>query len=211
MPCFVNKMKLFLLFVLISTTQATVYLTTDTFDEQTSGKKAFVAFKAPWCGHCKKLKPEWDKLADAVEVMIAEVDCTKEQSLCQKHGVQGYPTIKYSDGFGWKKYEKGRDYSSLESFVSETLQDTCFDDPKLCSEEELKKIEEATSMSASQLESRIQNIVDLLKDVELSFKTKVEELQKQYKQISEEKSTRVDSLTKEQGYLLYAQKGKDEL
>ena len=78
-------MKLILLFTLIATTQATVYLTTDNFDEMTQGKKGLVAFKAPWCGHCKKLKPDWDKLSDAVNVMVAEVDCTKEQSLCQKH------------------------------------------------------------------------------------------------------------------------------
>lgn len=211
MTRFVNKMKLFLLFVLISTTQATVYLTADTFDEQTSGKKSMVAFKAPWCGHCKKLKPDWDKLADAVEVVIAEVDCTKEQSLCQKHGVQGYPTIKYSDGFGWKKYEKGRDYNSLESFVAETLQDTCFDDPKLCSEEELKKIEEVKKLSSSEIDFQLKHYKEQLDVTEIMFKTQVEELQKQYKKISEEKSMKVETLTKEQGYLFYVQKNKEEL
>lgn len=204
-------MKLFLLFALLSTTQATVYLTTDTFEEQTAGKKALVAFKAPWCGHCKKLKPEWDKLADAVEVVIAEVDCTKEQSLCQKHGVQGYPTIKYSDGYGWKKYEKGRDYASLESFVTESLQDTCFDDPKLCSDEELKHIEEAKGLSSSDLDARKEQVKAGLEMTETLFKTQVEELQKQYQKLSEEKTIKVDSLTKELGYLLYVEKTKDEL
>ena len=205
-------MKLFLLFALISTTQATVYLTTDTFEEQTAGKKALVAFKAPWCGHCKKLKPEWDKLADAVEVMIAEVDCTKEQSLCQKHGVQGYPSIKYSDGYGWKKYEKGRDYASLESFVTKNLQDTCFDDPKLCSDEELKHIDEAKGLSSSELDVRKKRIEGDLEMAEKVFKTQVEELQNQYMKLTEEKTTKVDSLTKELSYLLYVEKTtKDEL
>ena len=205
-------MKLFLLFALLSTTQATVYLTTDTFEEQTAGKKVLVAFKAPWCGHCKKLKPEWDKLADAVEVMIAEVDCTKEQSLCQKHGVQGYPTIKYSDGFGWKNYEKGRDYASLESFVTESLQDTCFDDPKLCSDEELKHIEEAKGLSYSEIDARKEQIKGWLEMTETMFKTQVEELQNQYRKLSGEKTIKVESLTKELGYLLYVEKTtKDEL
>ena len=47
----------------------------------------FVMFFAPWCGHCKRLAPIWDKLAedyikDEKDVVIGKVDCTKETSLC---------------------------------------------------------------------------------------------------------------------------------
>ena len=38
-----------------------------------------VKFFAPWCGHCKKMKPDWDKLMeeykDNEKVVVAEVDC----------------------------------------------------------------------------------------------------------------------------------------
>jgi protein disulfide-isomerase-like protein len=61
------------------------------------GKVYFVKYYAPWCGHCKRLAPTWDELADAVSgtnVVIAKVDCTVAKSVCTGAGVQGYPTLK---------------------------------------------------------------------------------------------------------------------
>ena len=26
---------------------------------------ALVSFTAPWCGHCQRMKPDWEKLGDA--------------------------------------------------------------------------------------------------------------------------------------------------
>merc|ERR1712146_748336 len=40
-----------------------------------------VMFYAPWCGHCKKLKPDWEKLGQATDcnkVTIARIDCDNE-------------------------------------------------------------------------------------------------------------------------------------
>jgi len=175
-------------------------------------KKAFVAFKAPWCGHCKKLKPEWDKLAENTEVLIGEVDCTVEKDLCAKHGVRGYPTIKYSDGYGWTKYEKGRDYDSLETFVSEELSESCFDDPKLCSEEELEEIEKAKQLSQDELDTRVKEIEDKIAQAGTTFESEVSKLQSQYEKLQKKKSEDVKTLNSEKKYLLYAKSlGKEEL
>ena len=61
-----------------------------------SGKDIMVEFYAPWCGHCKALKPEYKKLADTFKdddsVTIAAMDATAN-SIPKEFDVKGYPTI----------------------------------------------------------------------------------------------------------------------
>ena len=69
-----------------------------TFETELAKKPLAVKFFAPWCGHCKRLAPTWEQFAadskDAAYT-VAEVDCTVQRELCQKYGVNGYPTILY--------------------------------------------------------------------------------------------------------------------
>ncbi|KAH9815638.1 PDI family protein [Melampsora americana] len=70
---------------------------------KTSSKGTFVAFYAPWCGHCQSLKPEFEKAATNVKnlVVFAAVDCDADQnkaSCGRDYGVKGFPTIKYFPG-----------------------------------------------------------------------------------------------------------------
>ncbi|KAG5674681.1 hypothetical protein PVAND_004633 [Polypedilum vanderplanki] len=75
----------------------------------------FVAFIAPWCGHCKNLHPEWDKAATQLKgkVKVGRVDATVEQSLAQKYDIKGFPTIKIFKGGKVEDYEGGRTASSI--------------------------------------------------------------------------------------------------
>lgn len=58
-----------------------------------------VMFYAPWCGHCKKAKPEIQVAADHYKddrkVWFAGVDCTIHQKICSQFDVEGYPTFRY--------------------------------------------------------------------------------------------------------------------
>uniref|UniRef100_H3CG96 Protein disulfide-isomerase n=1 Tax=Tetraodon nigroviridis TaxID=99883 RepID=H3CG96_TETNG len=55
-----------------------------------------VKFYAPWCGHCKKLAPAFQKAASRLKgtVSAGEVDCTASTETCSRFGVSGYPTLK---------------------------------------------------------------------------------------------------------------------
>merc|ERR1719242_110274 len=70
----------------------------ETFATKVAAKPHFIMFFAPWCGHCKRLKPTWEELRTSVDpalnVDIAKVDCTVESELCSNAGVMGYPTLK---------------------------------------------------------------------------------------------------------------------
>ncbi|KAG2470784.1 PDIA3 isomerase, partial [Polypterus senegalus] len=60
-----------------------------------------VEFFAPWCGHCKRLAPEYESAATRLKgiVPLAKVDCTANTNVCNKYGVSGYPTLKiFRDG-----------------------------------------------------------------------------------------------------------------
>jgi protein disulfide isomerase len=62
-----------------------------------STKDVMVEFYAPWCGHCKKLAPEYVEVAahfkDNTNIIIAKIDATANE--IQGHGVKGFPTLKF--------------------------------------------------------------------------------------------------------------------
>ncbi|EGZ21025.1 hypothetical protein PHYSODRAFT_354354 [Phytophthora sojae] len=64
-----------------------------------------VEFYAPWCGHCKKLAPIYEKVADELkgEVNVAKVDVTDNAELGKRFGIRGFPTVlHFSHGKSYK-------------------------------------------------------------------------------------------------------------
>jgi len=83
-----------------------------------TGKDVFVEFYAPWCGHCKKLAPIWDELAekykDNDKLVIAKLDATTNE--VENVKIKGFPTLKLfkSGNNEVVDYKGGR---TLEDFV----------------------------------------------------------------------------------------------
>ncbi|GJN93840.1 hypothetical protein Rhopal_006899-T1 [Rhodotorula paludigena] len=98
-------------------------LVADEFDKVVAeDKDLFVEFYAPWCGHCKKLKPTWDSLGERYanvkdKLTVAKFDAT-ENDVPASAGfrISGFPTIKFkaAGSSEWVSYEGDR---SLDSFV----------------------------------------------------------------------------------------------
>ncbi|KAH8419665.1 hypothetical protein KR009_000409 [Drosophila setifemur] len=108
--------------------QFTVDLDGETFDAAISAGNVFVKFFAPWCGHCKRLQPLWEQLAeimhvDEPKVIIAKVDCTQHQALCAAHQVTGYPTLRLFK-LGEQesvKFKGTRDMPAITDFINQEL------------------------------------------------------------------------------------------
>jgi len=140
------------------------------------------------------MKPDWDKLsadfADSASVLIADVDCTVEKGLCSKYGIKGFPTIKvFKDGdMEGEAYEGGRSYADLKTYADENLGPSCNSENKdLCSEEQLKEIEELEALGKEEVEKRVAAHADAIKEAEATFEKDLKELQETYERISKEK------------------------
>jgi len=118
------------------------------------------------------MKPDWDKLMDEFKghpsALIADVDCTADgKSLCEKHGVSGYPTIKYGDPGDLKAYEGGRTFDDLKKFAETNLGPSCDPDHlDLCKEDAKQKIEGYLKMSLGKLEGKINKAEKTLADAQ---------------------------------------------
>ncbi|KAK8798829.1 hypothetical protein WA158_007913 [Blastocystis sp. Blastoise] len=74
-----------------------IILNDSNFDELVlkSGEVWMVEFYAPWCGHCKAMKDDYIKAANAMSgiARFGAVDATEEKQLAQKYNIQGFPTV----------------------------------------------------------------------------------------------------------------------
>ena len=143
-------------------------------------------------------------------MLVAKVDCTVHKDLCQTHGVQGYPTLKYSNGYGWSNYEGERKLEGLLKFAEENLQDGCLDDKNLCSEEEAKELEDYEALTTEDIEHQLEENKAEREKAETLFKEHVQQLQKQYDVLQEEKTTRLKDLSRIEALLRYAARTADE-
>jgi len=149
------------------------------------------------------MKPAWAKLGDEYKssktVVIGDVDCTVHQDLCQKYGVQGYPTIKYFTGATSAQgdaYNGGRDYDALSKWAKENLGPTCgADNIDLCDADQKKTIQEKQALSPADLDKEIEAKEAELKQADTDLDELLKSLQEQYEAGKTKKDDTVASLS----------------
>lgn len=89
-------------------------------------KDVFVKYYAPWCGHCKKLAPIWDELAEAyasnTDLVIAKFDATANEA--EGVNVRGYPTLIFYPKGGSEPvtYDGDRDLEGFKNWLNENAE-----------------------------------------------------------------------------------------
>lgn len=99
--------------------------------EAFENKKIFALFYAPWCGHCKNMMPEWDKLITFYKdnpnpnVDVVKINCDENKDLAKKHDVDGFPTIKFLPyGLNDPKgtvYDGNRNFDDFHSYIMKNI------------------------------------------------------------------------------------------
>lgn len=83
-----------------------------------------IDYYAPWCGHCKKLAPEYSKAAEILKnspAKLAKVDCTKNRQIAQKLNIRSYPTIMFNSKQERIKYSGKRTAKDISDWIKEQI------------------------------------------------------------------------------------------
>ena len=143
------------------------------------------------CDHCKKLAPEWERMAREWtdkdrRGFVGEVDCTAQQKFCDAMHAQGSPTTKYGDPAGHgtflEEYNDDKDYEALSSFANNTLGKAICSplntDP--CDEETRTRIETFMAMTYTELKDGVKAKEDEIKAAAKNFKSAFRKMQAEY-------------------------------
>ena len=112
--------SLFLVFTAAAAAAPAIELNDANFEDHVLKKKSemwLVMFYAPWCGHCKHLKPIFDEAAPKARsygMRMGRMDATANAIIPKEYDVKGYPTLLYYRMNKPQKYAAGRD---LEGFI----------------------------------------------------------------------------------------------
>jgi|UPI000581B32A protein disulfide-isomerase-like protein len=201
-----TKLALYLALSIPLVAGEVVQLHQNNFHEITTGKSVFIKFFAPWCGHCKAMAEDWEELAeiwkDHEVGLVAEVDCTVEEQLCEELEVTGFPTLMYGDAMSLELYEGPRDLETLKAFAEENIAKPICSVRNLdsCGDEVQKVIADLQTKSREELEEAAAAVDAKLEASQAEFDEGLEEINDQYEKMVESYNEKVDEIHEKSNY-----------
>ncbi|KXN69088.1 thioredoxin-domain-containing protein [Conidiobolus coronatus NRRL 28638] len=128
------------------------------FDEAMFNRKAtkgrwFIKHYVKWCPHCQHLAPVWNDIAKDLTAeegnpfQFGQIECDEVKNLCDKHNVQGYPTlILFQDGKIEEEFNGLPEKDIILNWLKEHKTPKVIEEPKKESqaESEFDKLKSAT-------------------------------------------------------------------
>merc|ERR1719316_709019 len=159
-----------------------------------------------------------DEYKGSATALVADVDCTTGgKSLSARHGVRGYPTIKWGDPSALEDYQGGRTLKDLQDFAKENLKPICSpSNLDLCDDEKKAEIEKFKAMSDADLEAAIAEKKKEIETAEETFNKGLKELQSTYEKLQKDKEEGIKAVKNSglglmQAVLATSKDKKDEL
>jgi len=136
---------------------------------------------------------------DSPNALVADVDCTTSgKSLCTKHGVRGYPTIKYGDPADLKDYRGGRSFADLKKFADDNLGPKCGPaNIDLCDAKTTTLIKNLQALSADELAKKVKDLEAQQAEAERNFKMETAQLEKKKREATKAKEDALAAITAE--------------
>lgn len=89
-----------------------------------NSEPVFAMYYAEWCGHCKRTKPEFQKLLDNykgnVKILLINAESQENKELVKSQKISGFPTIRYyPSGLteNYSEFDGGRTYTDFVQYL----------------------------------------------------------------------------------------------
>jgi len=81
-----------------------------------------VEFYAPWCAHCQKLEPVYQKVAshlrlEGVPVVLAKIDAMANPAITKERGIAGFPSLHWFSYGAERHWGGGRNNKTMTEWI----------------------------------------------------------------------------------------------
>ena len=98
---------------------------------ENSTNPTLALFYAPWCGHCKRFEPIYNKFQQSYQgpASVTSINCDENKEMAQMHGIKGFPTLRFfpngmSDASNFMEYNGERTLEGLTNYMNQNVPGT---------------------------------------------------------------------------------------